>query len=236
MKPFIIAEFGSSPAPQWDFPVWCAAVKLAGADAVKVQLFRAEHFRRTGRIGVDGIWYDISDDKEVETKRPLEFPRRRWFDFVEVAHSMGLSAGASVFDEDAVDLVARDGDFIKLAAREQENRYLTNLVLSKHKPVYRSVSSKNRTRYVASGLTCLWTIPEYPTNLSKALLFVWQRRRNFKGGWGWSSHTRSIWDAVFATKLGAAVIEKHFVLDKDNVEAGWSLLPKQFARMVQLCQ
>ena len=44
MSVTIIAEWGSGPAPAWDFTAWANATAAAGADAGKVQLWRISHF------------------------------------------------------------------------------------------------------------------------------------------------------------------------------------------------
>src|SRR3990172_1121814 len=105
----IVAEGGSSPARWgWNFDLWCRTAAMAKATAVKVQLFKAEHF----------------PSAEHASKRPLEFPRARLVEFVEAAHRHGLRAGASVFDNEAVELAAKHCDFLKLAAREWDNAEL----------------------------------------------------------------------------------------------------------------
>ena len=87
MNPFIIAEFCSNVAKDWNFDRWCWVARGVNADAVKVQIFRATHF----------------PEAEQASKHPLEFPRERFADFVKVAHYYGVQAGASVFDADAVE-------------------------------------------------------------------------------------------------------------------------------------
>jgi len=230
-KCFVIAELGSNPARYgWQFNDFCANAKLTGADAVKVQLFLHDHFPLA----------------EQNDKRKVEFPRERLLDFVSMAHLSGLQAGASVFDAEAVELVARHCDFIKLAAREQDNNVLVNNAVfasqQSHFPskqIYRSISRPSDT-YASWGSIIIpfATIPEYPTRLIDALRGVFKWAKFFKhhyriGGtnWGWSSHTRSIWDCVLAARLGARVIEKHFALNCDDIEAGHSLLPADFKHM-----
>lgn len=211
----IIAEIGSSPAPSWDFAPWCAAAAAAGADAVKVQLFRADHFPAAERA----------------SKRPLEFPRDRLREYVQCAHAYGLTAGASVFDLDAVALAAEWCDWLKLAAREQRNIVLLAACLRTGKALYRSVSGGE---FRPEGTT-LYASQRYPTPtpLALYLLVLWVSYCKLKhlSSWGWSSHTRSALDCVLAVGQGASVIEKHLAIHPTDLEAGHSLGPQQFAAM-----
>jgi len=215
----IIAEFGSSPAEyNWDLSRWCEAAQVAGANAVKVQLFKAKHFPTA----------------EQDSKRPLEFPRERLAEAARLAHAHGLEFGASVFDLEAVDLAGLHCDFIKLAAREQRNLELLNAALRKHKPVYRSISNLDCFEIIR-GVT-LFTFQRYPVSMTRALVGLAFAAAYFNVGeyaWGWSSHTTGTLDCVLAARLGARVIEKHLALSNDDLEAGHSLLPRQFYQMTQ---
>lgn len=223
----IIAEFGSSPAAHgWDFDRWNEGARAAGAQAVKVQLFKAEHFP-TG---------------EQDSKRPLEFPRARFRNFVMSARSNGLIGGASVFDPEAADIASQYGDFIKLAAREQDNSMLIGftfeLAEKRGLPVYRSISRMSQYHYHPL-VTTLFTIPVYPAGMVISVLALLRAAWEFRARgarWGWSSHTRGDMDCVLAARLGAHVLEKHFALGKTDLESGHSLLPHEFSRMVEKCQ
>ncbi len=211
----IIAEFGSSPAPAWDFDRWCLEAFLAGATHVKVQLWRADHF----------------PEGEREQKRPLEFPRERYPEFVGTAQKYGLKAGASAFDEGAAKLL-RYGDFRKIALREWNNVEVELSVWVGHQhPIYQSCPV---SAYAGLGIS-MGCIGQYPTPMPRAILGLMRWAWNMRGcqHWGWSSHTKGIADCVLAVMLGATTIEKHFALTPQDVEAGHSLLPTQFARMVR---
>lgn len=218
---FIIAEFGSSPAADsWPLGEWCYAVQQTGADAVKVQLFRAGHF----------------PEAEQDAKHLLAFPRHLLADFVDTAHYCDLRAGASVFDMDAVRLAAWHCDFLKLAAREQYNKSLTGAVLNKPLVVYRSISEFT-AYHSASRVITLFTVQRYPLPMAHALTAVLRAALWFRAHgvhwWGWSSHSAGALDCVLAARLGAQAIEKHFALSSDDVEAGHSLQPEAFRRMVE---
>lgn len=219
----LIAELGSNPAPEWDLRRWCEEAAGAGATHVKIQLWRPEHF----------------PESERADKRWLEFPRSHLGKFAETAHGFGLQAGASVFDGEAIEIVARRCDFLKLAAREVNNPGLTVPTLAAGqrygKPVYRSVPDLT-WGYSNRHMTLLYVIPEYPTPMWKALVAVVRAAVHFRkleSPWGWSSHTTGWLDCWLAAKLGASVVEKHFALSKDDVEAGHSLTPDAFQRLAE---
>lgn len=210
----IIAEFGSNPAPAWDFDRWCLEACLAGATHVKVQLWRAGHF----------------PDEEWADKIPLEFPHARYQEFVEMAHRYGLKAGASAFDGAAARLL-RYGDFGKIALREYGDDRLLWSIEDNVEYVYESCPVNTKRR----GYRHLGCIPEYSTPMPRAMLGLlrWAWNSRHARTWGWSSHTKGIADCVMAVALGATVIEKHFALTPQDVEAGHSLLPSDFARMAR---
>lgn len=226
MKPFIIAELGSNPARYgWKLDGFVRAAKEAGADATKIQLFKAEHF----------------PENEREEKRKVEFPRDCIKEFAELCKRHGLQSGASVFDKEAVELAAEHLDFLKLAAREQSNNGLIIDILGRElkKTVYRSISNGFNTLIV--GMTHFLTVPQYPTPMARAITemfllldeFEHKRWGKWNWEWGWSSHTRAILDCWLAVKLGATVIEKHFALSHSDPEGGHSLLSAEFRKMVK---
>ena len=219
----LIAEFGSSPALGWDVRRWCETAREAGADACKIQLFRAEHFPLA----------------EQDSKRPLEFPRKRLAEFVETAHSLDLQAGASVFDTDAARLVGQQCDFLKLAAREYRNERLIKSAYheaaQRNIQVYMTLPVVDGTRLRQTGVT-LFTVPEqYPCPMWRGLLCAIQAanlcRRCEHTNWGISSHTTGLLDCILAARLGAAVVERRLALTDTDIERPHSLLPAQFKRL-----
>ena len=218
----IIAEFCSNVGDHaWDFSAFCRSASQAGATDAKVQLWTTGMYPPAMR----------------EAKRRYEFPRALLPHFVEVAHQYGLNAGASVFDEEAVDLAARHCDWIKLAAREQDNEDLIVSSFESGKFVYRSISDFSSERiFLSTYHIPLFTIQKYPTGMTSALICLFKVWRYWRGTiWGWSSHTAAPgWlDCALAARLGAQVIEKHLALDPSDVEAGHSLLQYEFKRMVE---
>ena len=215
-KPFVIAELCSNirPFTKERISEFIDSAALAGADAVKIQVFKADHF----------------PNEERAAKRPLEFPRELLGWFLDRARLYGLQGGASTFDNESIDLCARLGsDFIKLATREQYNLALRNYANQEFKgTIYRSINFYNASHHAPRlprevTLAC---IPRYPTNITAKLLTDMEAKLG--GGWfaepfGWSSHTPLYDDVITAVRNGASVIEKHIKYDETDPEAKWSL-------------
>lgn len=223
MPPFFIAELGLNVFP-YSRERLIRLVETAAearADAVKIQLFRADHF----------------PESEQREKIRFEFPRYEFDWFIRLAYSCGLQAGASAFDFDAIRLICAGADFLKLATREAENDALLSFAHRTYRgPIYRSFALREissgwtRARSVRFGHP-LGCIPVYPTDLETAMQTLnWLPR-----GWGWSSHTAGYEDCVDAAERGVPVIEKHLRLSANDPEAPWSLDGFDFARMVKEC-
>lgn len=196
-------------------PIFIETVAKSGAGACKIQLFSHRHF----------------PEPEWESKRRVEFPRNLLPEFISLCHQHNLLAGASVFDNEAVDLLEKHGaDFIKLATRETDNTLLWQRCLTSPLPKIASFDcTATDALPFANHTVHLACIPKYPTpkptvpNYGKSL-------------WGWSSHyirgDRCL-DILMAATRGACVIERHFALSETDLEAGWSSDPKEFREMVK---
>ena len=143
----VIAECCSNilPATPDRIRRFANAAMHAGADALKIQLFLAQHF----------------PEAERHEKARVEFPREMLPRFVEIAKDEGLLAGASVFDIVACTLLKLvGGDFIKLAAREEKNEGLRLLCSRSGLPILRSIVWTGATRVVSrAGEMTLACIP-----------------------------------------------------------------------------
>ncbi|KKM08253.1 hypothetical protein LCGC14_1725690 [marine sediment metagenome] len=226
----VIAELGSNiyPFKAEQLQLKIRAAAAAGADAVKIQLFKAEHFPVAER----------------EVKERFEFPRHMIPVFAQIAIQHELAYGASVFDKQAVDMaVAARCDFLKLATRETGNTRLRAYCHEEFgEPIYRSVNwpidrtvseaDTAWTMLAVPGEVTLGCVSEYPTNRP-----AWWNLANLKSDlfdpFGWSSHTQGMEDVLIAVQAGATVIEKHLATDPTDVEAEWSLLPPEFGQMVE---
>lgn len=208
-RTFIIAETCSNIIQHIDsLKSLVSAVAETGADALKVQLYLAEHFPTLER----GL------------KKKTEFPRDRFAELVELCHKCNLACGTSVFDEEAVEIAQR-GDFLKIATREEHNFDLVYSCLMTPIPVIQSYDWRDKYGHL-NGDNFLWMecVPEYPAHSFKIRSLT---------GLGWSSHTANDLDVLMAVTRGAVVIEKHIKFSADDYEAGWSLYPDEFKTMVE---
>lgn len=188
-------------------------VRLAGADALKVQLFQASHFPL----------------EERESKKKVEFPRSRFPNLVSLCHQEGIACGASVFDIDAIALAEDSGaDFLKLATREYDNDDLNDAVFCSDLPCFWSYNYLTHPEEKFFGYKStlpMLCIPEYPT--ANILMPQDMSRR------GWSSHTQSQLDCIVAAARGAEAIEKHMSFNAADPEADWSLAFFEFLNMTR---
>lgn len=213
--PFTIAELGSNihPFTRERIDMFIDSAALAGADAVKIQLFKADHF----------------PNEERAAKQDLEFPRELFGWFLERAKFYGLQGGASTFDKDAIDLCMRRGaNFIKLATREQHNFALRTYAQKFKGTIFRSINFERVVAYeprMPREIT-LGCIPRYPTSITSKLLNLIEDKLSsgyLSAPFGWSSHTIGLDDVIAASFAGAQVIEKHFKVSETDLEAKWSL-------------
>ncbi len=215
-RTFIIAETCSNIIGHLDrLETIVRDVAWTGAQGLKIQLFRGDHF----------------GEKEAESKRRLEFPRDRFPELVELCHKHGLACGASVFDEDAVDLVVKYGDFLKLATRERSNEKLYYQCVNSDLPVVASYKyGDGEGKQTNPRVLMMACIPEYPTervSIPHTLPGYDEPGRY----WGWSSHTSHWLDVSIAVSRGAVAIEKHIAFHVNDPEWGWSLDVDAFKQM-----
>jgi sialic acid synthase SpsE len=217
----LIADLCSNLAPFLEH-VLLRSVERAvasGATHVKVQVFTRSHFPRAER----------------DAKRSVEFPRRLLPTFVDHVHDLGGLAGASVFDEHAVDACVDAGvDFLKLATREAFNTTLVDLCADTGLPTFTSIPlglEVQPWRDRRPNETFLACIPQYPTLdwQVEGALAIFRRKQP---AWGWSSHTPHYQDVMMAVAAGATVVEKHLMFTPMDPEAAWSLSCEDFWRMV----
>ncbi|MCX6262856.1 MAG: pseudaminic acid synthase [Bacteroidia bacterium] len=225
------------------------AMKEAGADAVKVQTLTPD----TMTINCDNDYFKINsgtpwDGKTLyelysETQLPWEWHAK----IQEYADELGLIFFSTPYDKTAVDfLESIEVPAYKIASFEIMDIPLIEYVASKGKPVFVSTGMAGLSDIDEAVRTCrrmsnnqivlLKCTSAYPAPFDEAnLRTIPNMAEVFKTVVGLSDHTMGISVPIAAVVLGAKVIEKHFILDRNlgGPDAQFSMEPNEFKQMVQ---
>lgn len=246
--PYVIAEMSAnhngSLATAFDI---IDAARAAGADAVKIQTYRA-----------DTITLD-SDAPDFVIKGGL-WDGQRLFDLYEKAHlpwdwhrplfdharRRGITIFSSPFDPTAVDLLEDLGaPAYKIASFEAVDLPLIRYVAGTGKPMIISTGMADANEIAEAiaaardggcrDLAILHCVSGYPAPASDYnLRTIPDMIGRFGVVTGLSDHTLDNTTAIAAVALGAAIIEKHFTLDRNGggPDDSFSLEPRD---LEQLC-
>jgi N-acetylneuraminate synthase len=231
------------------------AAKQAGADAVKLQTYTADtitidhdapEFRIKG-----GLW-------DGETLYALYQKAHTPWDWHPAlfakARELGLAIFSSPFDPTAIDfLESLDAPAYKIASFEVVDLPLIQRAARTGKPLIISTGiadldeigeAVNAARSAgASQIALLHCTSGYPTPPEESdLRTIPDLAATFDVVAGLSDHTLGTAVPVAAIALGAALIEKHFTVNRDEdiknhvVDADFSLNPDELGRMVNDCR
>lgn len=248
-KTFIIAELSANHNGSLDLAVkTIEAAARAGADAVKLQTYRAdtitlnsndENFVIRNNSLWDGLTYYQLYDKA--------YTPWQWHKMLkETAEKSGLILFSSPFDKEAVDFLEDlSVPAYKIASFEINDLPLIEYAAKKNKPIIISTGvadfkeiedAVNVCRKAGNNdIILLKCTSSYPAPVEEAnLLMIKKMSEDFNCITGLSDHTLSNITAVTAVSLGAKVIEKHFILDKSisSPDAAFSLDEKEFTSLV----
>ena len=247
---FIIAELSANHNGSIQTAVeTIRAAKRAGANAIKLQTYRADTItldshQKDFLIDDNSIWrgqnlYDLY--KKAYT--PWEWHPKLF----EVAKEEGLIIFSSPFDLTAVDFLEElNNPIYKIASFEITDIPLIRYVASKGKPIIISTgiatdkdiklalkACKDEGNKSVALLKCT---SSYPAKIEEAnLMMIKDFTRRYKVVSGLSDHTLGIVAPVVAVTQGAKIIEKHFILEKSigGPDASFSLDEKEFGKMVE---
>jgi pseudaminic acid synthase len=246
---YIIAELSANHGNSFEqAKETIKAMAKAGADAVKVQTYTADSLTLNidneffGRIK-EGHWKGLKPyDLFTEGAMPYEWqPKLKM-----IAEDLGLDFFSSPFDRAGVDfLESINISKYKIASFEITDINLIEYVASKGKPMIMSTGvaeyediklAVETCRKVGNDdITLLKCTSEYPAPIENAnLLTISHLKETFGVKVGVSDHTIGFIVPLVAVALGARVVEKHFILDKNlgGPDAGFSMEPKEFSEMV----
>lgn len=247
---FIIAELSANHNGSLENALeTIKAAKRAGADCIKLQTYTAETITLDSRkddfkLKQGTIWDGkYLHDLYKEAYTPWEWHK----ELFEAAQNEGLICFSSPFDPSAVDLLEELGaPAYKIASFEITDIPLIEYVASKGKPVIISTGIAEIAdielavdackRMGNNDIALLKCTSSYPAPIEEAnLVMIKDFVEKFDVISGLSDHTMGSVAPVVATVIGANIIEKHFILDRNigGPDASFSMNEGEFAEMVQ---
>jgi pseudaminic acid synthase len=246
---FIIAELSANHMNDFDVAVkTIKAMKEAGADAVKFQTYTPdtitidcdnEYFQiKQGTIWDGQVLHELYEDAYM----PWDWQPK----LKKVAEDLGLIVFSSPFDKTSVDFLEdMDVPAYKIASFEIIDIPLIEYVASKGKPIIISTGIASLEDIELAVKTCLDAgndeiallkcTSSYPAPLDEINLnTIPDIQDKFDVTVGLSDHTLGGEVSTAAVAVGADIIEKHFILDRNmgGPDCEFSMEPDEFKQMV----
>ena len=228
--PYIIAEAGVNHNGSIKIAKKMIDVaSKAGADAIKFQSFlteeiilknapKATYHKKTTGSDKKLSWYNLLKTQEMNKKMHVELMK-----YCKKKKILFLS---TPYDEKSSDYLEKLGiKAFKIASTDNNNIKLLKHIAIKKIPLILStgmIDEKTLRQSInvikKSGnnkIALLQCTSTYPCDLKDAnISLIKEFKKKFKIPVGFSDHTEGNVASIVATSLGAAIIEKHFTLDK----------------------
>ncbi|WP_374032743.1 pseudaminic acid synthase [Bdellovibrio bacteriovorus] len=247
---YLIAELSANHGNSLETAIeTIRAAAASGADAIKVQTYTAD----TITLDCDNEYFQIKHETiwDGTTLHKLyeeaSMPWEWHAPLQKVANELGMDFFSTPFDFTAVDLLENlNVPVYKIASLEINDIPLLELVASKKKPILISTGIASLADIEEAVNTCrkagnndivlLKCTSSYPAPYEEAnLLTIPNLAATFGVTAGLSDHTMGHVVPLGAVALGAKVIEKHFILNRDvpSADASFSMLPDEFKLMAE---
>lgn len=250
--PYVIAELSANHNGKLENALnLIEAAAEAGADAVKIQTYRADtitiksdkpEFQIKGGLWGGQTLYELYDAAHT----PWEWHETLF----EKAKDAGITLFSSPFDESAVDLLESLGaPAFKIASFEAVDLQLIRRVGGSGKPVIISTGMANEDEISAAVdaarqagckelvvMHCVSAYPAPPADYNLLTLADIGARHHVLTGL--SDHTLGNATAIAAIALGACLIERHFTIDRSGggPDESFSLQPSELHALCRDCR
>jgi pseudaminic acid synthase len=246
----IIAELSANHLQSFELAAKTVeAISKTGADAVKLQTYTPD----TITIDCDNNYFQITQGTIWDGRTLYQLYREAYTPWEwqpklkKLAEELGLFCFSSPFDQSAVDfLESMDVPAYKVASFEITDIPLIEYIASKQKPIIISTGIATLTDIEEALQACkragndqialLKCTSAYPAPFEDGnLRTIPDMASRFGTVVGLSDHTLGISVPLAAVALGARIIEKHFILDRNlgGPDALFSLEPGEFKSMVK---
>lgn len=247
--PYVIAEVSGNHNKELGKALKMIEVAAeCGADAVKFQTYTADSLTLPSNKPdfqiTSGTWAGWNlHELYQEAATPYE-----WFPALfDHGRAMGITVFSSPFDNEAVDLLeGLEAPAYKIASNEFTDWPLIRRTAQTGKPVILSTGTASlqevgdTVRFLeGEGVTdyaLLHCVSAYPAPMNSAhMRNITTLREQFPVPIGFSDHTLDITAPIVAAALGAAIIEKHFVLDRSEggPDSSFAIEPFELKRLCE---
>lgn len=225
------------------------AVKEAGADAVKLQTYTPD----TITIDCDNKYFQINQNSLWDGMTLYKLYQKAYTPFewhkelFEFAKKVGITIFSTPFDKTAVDLLeSLNNPIYKIASYEINDIPFIEYIASKKKPVIMATGISELKDIAEAIEACkragnddiflLKCTSAYPAPYEEINLKTMQNLKDtFSVEVGISDHTIGNAVSIAAVALGAKIVEKHVILDKNikSSDADFSLDIEEFKNLVK---
>lgn len=247
---YVVAELSANHLQKLEVALQTIeAAKSSGADAVKIQTFRAD----TITLDSNSSCFQLPDTSPWQGQRLYDLYQKAatpwdWHPILQQkCRDLHLDFFSSPFDESAVDFLEKlSVPFYKVASFEIVDIPLLRRIGQTQKPVIISTGMASRGEIEeavdtlagagAAEIVLLKCTSAYPAPLDHMhLRTLTDLKETFHRPVGLSDHTLGSTAATAAVALGARLIEKHFILSRSmgGPDATFSQEPAEFEDLVR---
>ena len=245
--PYIIAEMSANHGNDLNKAIEIIKkAKECGANAIKIQTYTADTLTlncKEKAFEAKGAWegmylYDLYSDASM----PWEWTK----ELQEVAKKVGITLFSSPFDFSSIEFLERlNMPAYKIASPEIIDLPFVRRVAQTGKPIIMSTGGATLAQIDEAvaimieenvqELAILKCTSEYPAPANKINLKTMQNLKDiFNCTVGLSDHTLGSAIPIASVGLGASIIEKHFIISRDNKTADsfFSATPEELTELV----